>query len=599
MSEKRASALEAEATATRTSDGCDDDHGVRDARVRRDAAAEERDVIREAFAMANEAVKDAIDGKKALVENSMEFIKVARAESDADYAREESARLEKEVDLLRAALSAKETEYADALQAMVAALETEGRAQAALKAISGDADAVVVEAEAEATALSTELAAAEDKASEASRALDAAETAKEKAAANAMERGTRAVKRVVNFEDLGVDEGKKLGSGASGTVYRGEMDGFNVAIKVYNNMGKTSDGRPEDEMAAASLATSTTSDIVEEEQDEQEKTVFSGGVIETLAKFTTKDGKRGLVMEYLDPTDWKNLGGPPSFETVTRDVFDEREGKFTAREILAVAVNVAKGINQLHKNGVCHGDIYAHNILIDRDEDYPSAKLGDFGAAMFFDDDENPQFSQMVRENEARAFGCLLDDMLVNYDGTRGGSNTVMIRENIEAGQTQYAGNKIFMEPKSYRPSTHLDNDEGKTEGELTPAQSREERERRRDEHLQKRTHERREADKGLVSINLPEDGHEKTIASLRQLADDLMHPTRSVRPKNFEAVVKRVQESEKLFFGDYYAKKLESLQILQRRRYDVDLLRDRSLFSRRKDPKRREKRNDDDKETK
>jgi hypothetical protein len=76
------------------------------------------------------------------------------------------------------------------------------------------------------------------------------------------------------------------------------------------------------------------------------------------------------------------------------------------------------------------------------------------------------------------------------------------------------------------------------------------------------------------------------------------MHPTRSVRPKNFEAVVKRVQESEKLFFGDYYAKKLESLQILQRRRYDVDLLRDRSLF-RRKDPKRREERNDDDKETK
>ena len=192
MSEKQASALEAEAAAARTSDGCDDDHGVRDARVRRDAAAEERDVIREAFAMANEAVKDAIDGKTAMVENSMEFIKVARAESDADYAREESARLEKEVDLLRAALSAKETEYADALQAMVAALETEGRAQAALKAISGDADAVVVEAEAEATALSTELAAAEDKASEASRALDAAETAKEKAAANANRRADEA-----------------------------------------------------------------------------------------------------------------------------------------------------------------------------------------------------------------------------------------------------------------------------------------------------------------------------------------------------------------------------------------------------------------------
>ena len=202
MSEKKASALEAEAAATRTSDGCDDDdHGVRDARARRDAAAEERDVIREAFAMANEAVKDAIDGKTAMVENSMEFIKVARAESDADYAREESARLEKEVDLLRAALSAKETEYADALQAMIAALETEGRAQAALKAISGDADAVVVEAEAEATALSTELAAAEDKASEASRALDAAETAKEKAAANANRRADEAAAAAREIKD--------------------------------------------------------------------------------------------------------------------------------------------------------------------------------------------------------------------------------------------------------------------------------------------------------------------------------------------------------------------------------------------------------------
>jgi SWI/SNF-related matrix-associated actin-dependent regulator 1 of chromatin subfamily A len=103
--------------------------------------------------------------------------------------------------LLRAALSAKETEYADALQAMIAALETEGRAQAALKAISGDADAVVVEAEAEATALSTELAAAEDKASEASRALDAAETAKEKAAADANRRADEAAAAAKEVKD--------------------------------------------------------------------------------------------------------------------------------------------------------------------------------------------------------------------------------------------------------------------------------------------------------------------------------------------------------------------------------------------------------------
>ena len=125
----------------------------------------------------------------------------------------------------------------------------------------------------------------------------AANPCTEKAAMNAMERGKRAVKRVVNFEDLGVDEEKPLEAESVAGPYRGEMDGFNAAIKIYGN-GKTSDGRPQDEMAAASLA--TTSHITEVEEEEEEGS-DGGGVIETLAKFTTKDGKNGLVMEYLDP----------------------------------------------------------------------------------------------------------------------------------------------------------------------------------------------------------------------------------------------------------------------------------------------------------
>ena len=105
------------------------------------------------------------------------------------------------------------------------------------------------------------------------------------------------------------------------------MDGFNVAIKIYGN-GKTSDGRPQDEMAAASLATTShITEVEEEEEEEEEEGSDGGGVIETLAKFTTKDGKNGLVMEYLDPTDWKNLGNPPSFDSVTRDVFDLEIGQ--------------------------------------------------------------------------------------------------------------------------------------------------------------------------------------------------------------------------------------------------------------------------------
>jgi len=51
-----------------------------------------------------------------------------------------------------------------------------------------------------------------------------------------------------------------------------------------------------------------------------------------------------------------------------------------------------------------HGDLYAHNILID--EKYQTY-LGDFGAASFYDT-KSSQFERI----EVRAFGCLLDDML-------------------------------------------------------------------------------------------------------------------------------------------------------------------------------------------
>jgi len=271
----------------------------------------------------------------------------------------------------------------------------------------------------------------------------AANPCTEQAAKNAIVRSKSAVKRTVDFSLLGVDETKKLGSGASGAVYRGELDGFNVAVKIYNNMGKTSDGRPEDEMAAASLATSTDDD---------------GGVIETLAKFTTKDThQNGLVMEFLDPKQWTNLGNPPSFDSVTRDVFDveKQQGKFTSREILAVAQKVSKGLEQLHANGVCHGDIYAHNILINRDEENPSAKLGDFGAAMFFDEVENPKFAQFIRENEVRAFGCLLDDLLQNYNdvSVNDTDDDHHSKETTTIESLRTLANELMSETRSERPS--------------------------------------------------------------------------------------------------------------------------------------------------
>ena len=154
----------------------------------------------------------------------------------------------------------------------------------------------------------------------------------------------------------------------------------------------------------------------------------------------------------------------------------------------------------------------------------------------------------MVRENEARAFGCLLDDMLMNYDGTRGGSDSVVISETA-AGQTDYTGDKIVFDIldrnsriRGQRTAIHGTLlSKGKTEEEL------QELERKRKEMFKQASKLRREAAKEIVHIKIPEDGYKKTISSLRQLADELMHPTRSVRPKNFDLVVERVRESEKI----------------------------------------------------
>jgi len=52
-----------------------------------------------------------------------------------------------------------------------------------------------------------------------------------------------------------------------------------------------------------------------------------------------------------------------------------------------------------------HGDLYAHNILINRADGH--CYFGDFGAATFYDK-KNPLYEKI----EVRAFGCLLEDLL-------------------------------------------------------------------------------------------------------------------------------------------------------------------------------------------
>lgn len=186
----------------------------------------------------------------------------------------------------------------------------------------------------------------------------------------------------IPYESLEVKE--KLGSGASGDIYKAysSLHEEEVALKLFKG-AITSDGYARDEMNA---------------------TMSTGehpNLIKVLAKIKGEE-RLGLLLEYI-PDVYRNLGFPPDFETCTRDTF--KEGSTLKLEtILEIAKAIASAAAHLHARGLMHGDLYAHNILINDDD---HCYLGDFGAASFYEAHEK-EFEKI----EVRAFGCLIEDML-------------------------------------------------------------------------------------------------------------------------------------------------------------------------------------------
>ena len=184
----------------------------------------------------------------------------------------------------------------------------------------------------------------------------------------------------------------KLGEGASGVIYQGSVrddgDVADVAVKLFKGE-LTSDGLPYSEMAACMRA----------------------GAHPNLITVQGKvDGhperQAGLVMSLVG-SHYRNLAGPPSLESCTRDVYAS-EIRLSLNEALRIALDMASVAEQLHANGIMHGDFYAHNILVD---DAGHALLGDFGAACFVSDIDLEQ-SRGLERIEVRAFGCLLEELL-------------------------------------------------------------------------------------------------------------------------------------------------------------------------------------------
>lgn len=179
-----------------------------------------------------------------------------------------------------------------------------------------------------------------------------------------------------------------LGQGASGMISKANWISENkeVAVKIFKG-NVTSDGLPEDEMKASIAAGS------------------HQNLIPILGKITAHpEDKNGLLMDLIS-SDFINLGNPPNLATCTRDVFLDKS--FTLNEVIKIAKSMASVSLHLHNKGINHGDLYAHNILINQDSEI---LFGDFGAASFYD--TASQLSENIERVEVRAYGCLLEDLL-------------------------------------------------------------------------------------------------------------------------------------------------------------------------------------------
>lgn len=193
---------------------------------------------------------------------------------------------------------------------------------------------------------------------------------------------------LIDWNDIHLQQ--QLGQGASGIIYKAYLNNNTqqeVAVKIFKGE-VTSDGLPLNEMNACMAA------------GNHPNLIAVSGKVQNHP-----EQKEALVLSLIPPH-FKNLGNPPSLASCSRDVFNNGT-TFNLQQIMTIAKGMASVAEHLHKLGINHGDLYAHNILYDLEGNH---LFGDFGAATFY----NPQANEApaIERIEVRAYGCLLDDLL-------------------------------------------------------------------------------------------------------------------------------------------------------------------------------------------
>ena len=185
---------------------------------------------------------------------------------------------------------------------------------------------------------------------------------------------------------------KVLGQGASGVIslaqWRSNPHQLDneIAVKVFKGQ-VTSDGYPQDELNACL------------------KTGVHPNLVASLAQ-VSEPNYLALIMALI-PAHYHNLGLPPTFVTCTRDTFPA-EFTLSIAAIATIVKQMTAVISHMQTQGVAHGDIYAHNVLVD---DNANILVGDFGAASIYDDLTIEQ-QQKIATIEWRAVGYFIEDLL-------------------------------------------------------------------------------------------------------------------------------------------------------------------------------------------
>lgn len=196
--------------------------------------------------------------------------------------------------------------------------------------------------------------------------------------------------KIIKEQDIEINHSKIIGQGASGVVYSGIYRGQDVAVKVFKEQSKGSDGNAEDEISINSVVDSPYA-------------ISAMGVVE-------KNGKNAmLVMELLKGT--SPLGKVPSFDTVTRDEGPSALPRAVTDKntLLKTIWNVASALVYIHSSiGIMHGDVYLHNVLLDGEK---VSRISDWGASFAYERDNSEQ-SSLIERIEVLAFGRLIQDIL-------------------------------------------------------------------------------------------------------------------------------------------------------------------------------------------